>query len=192
MTRWIPGTEVADRLRAVFPDAVVRADGVGCEVTPESLLAVSTYLRDDRSFAVEQATNVTSVDWEDDFEVVYHLQSITRNEILTLKCRPRDREDPIVPSVSPVWKGAWLQEMEVYDMMGIRFEGHPNLRRLFLWEGYSGWPLRKDFVQVKMGDYHPGLPHFPKQGGTEGVLNGPRWAAIPPAQRKADANDAPN
>ncbi|MGE0544991.1 MAG: NADH-quinone oxidoreductase subunit C [Dehalococcoidia bacterium] len=175
MTQWLTGTEVSSRIRDRFPDAIRAANAVWVEVAPESLVDVCRFLRDDTALMMEQATNVTSVDWIEYYEVVYHLQSISRNLGMALKCRPPDREDPIVPSVTSVWQGAWLQEMEVYDLMGIRFAGHPNLRRLFLWEGFRGWPLRKEFLQINQGQYSPGLPHFPKQGGEYGILNGPQW-----------------
>jgi hypothetical protein len=81
----------------------------------------------------------------------------------------------VLPSVSGIWQGAHLQEAEAYDLMGIRFEGHPNLRRIFLWEGFAGWPLRKDFLQMGQGAFKPGLPFFPKEGGDQGVLMGPNW-----------------
>jgi NADH-quinone oxidoreductase subunit C len=193
MTRWLTGIEVAARVRERFPEAVAAANAVWLEVTPAALVEVARFLRDDPELALDQATNVTSVDWIDYFEVVYHLQSITRNQIMTLKCRPESREEPEIPSVSAIWQGAWLQEMEVYDMMGIRFAGHPNLRRLFLWEGFAGWPLRKDFLQVGQGTYSPGLPHFPKEGGEAGVLNGPNWArqpgAVPLGRRAGEPGD---
>jgi NADH-quinone oxidoreductase subunit C len=181
MTNWLTGIEVAGRIRERFPEAVRAANAVWVELAADALVEVCRFLRDDESLAMEQATNVTSVDWIDYYEVVYHLQSITRNQGMTVKCRPPDREDPVVPSVTPVWQGAWLQEMEVYDLMGIRFEGHPNLRRLFLWDGFHGWPLRKEFLQIEQGQYSPGLPHFPKQGGDYGVLTGPRWTQEPGA-----------
>ena len=195
MTRWLTGIDVAARVRERFPEAVASANSVWLEVTPAALVDVARFLRDDPELALDQATNVTSVDWLDYFEVVYHLQSITLNQIMTLKCRPESREDPIVPSVSAVWQGAWLQEMEVYDLMGIRFSDHPDLRRLFLWEGFAGWPLRKDFLQIGQGAFSPGLPHFPKEGGEAGVLNGPGWAkqpgAVPLGRRKgAPGNEA--
>lgn len=188
MTRWLTGIEVADRIRERFPDAVAEANAVWVQVSAASLIDVCRFLRDDAALSMEQATNVTSVDWLDYFEVVYHLQSITTNQLMTLKCRPPDYADPVVPSVTSVWQGAWLQEMEVYDLMGIRFQGHPNLRRLFLWEGFAGWPLRKEFLQIGRGRFSPGLPHFPKEGGEAGVLDGPNWADQPgatPSGRRA-------
>jgi NADH-quinone oxidoreductase subunit C len=181
MTTWLTGLDIAPRIRERFPDAVTTANAVWVEVTPESLVAVCEFLRDDPPLLIEQATNVTAVDWIEYFEVVYHLQSISTNQVMTLKCRPPDREEPALPSVSAVWQGAWLQEMEIYDLMGIRFDGHPNLRRLFLWEGFAGWPLRKDFLQINRGQYSPGLPHFPKEGGERGVLVGPQWTQLPGA-----------
>jgi len=62
-----------------------------------------------------------------------------------LKARLYDREDPLLPSLTPIWRGADLQEREVYDLMGIKFSGHPNLKRVLLWQGFQGYPLRKDF-----------------------------------------------
>jgi NADH-quinone oxidoreductase subunit C len=188
MTQWLTGTEVSSRIRDRFPDAIRTANAVWVEVAPESLVEVCRFLRDDPTLMMEQATNVTSVDWIEYYEVVYHLQSISRNQGMTVKCRPTDREDPIVPSVTSVWQGAWLQEMEVYDLMGIRFADHPNLRRLFLWEGFHGWPLRKEFLQINQGQYSPGLPHFPKQGEGYGILSGPQWtqhagAGLPPGDQ---------
>ena len=192
MTRWLTGIEVADRIRESFPDVVTEANAVWVTVTPDTLVEVCRFLRDDPQLQMEQATNVTSVDWMEYFEVVYHLQSISTNQGMTLKCRPSSYEEPVVPSVTSVWHGAWLQEMEVYDMMGIRFEGHPNLRRLLLWEGFNGWPLRKEFLQINQGQYSPGLPHFPKEGGDRGVLTGPNWPVQPGAGVPAGDAEVPD
>jgi NADH-quinone oxidoreductase subunit C len=181
VTNWLAGTEIAGRIRDRFPGAVVSASAVAVQVTADQLVAVAAFLRDDPALQMEQATDVTSVDWLDYYEVVYHLQSISTNQAMTLKCRPPDRADPVVPTVAPVWQGAWLQELEIYDLMGIRFDGHPNLHRLFLWEGFAGWPLRKEFLQINQGQYSPGLPHFPKQGAEHGILSGPNWTQLPGA-----------
>jgi|SRR5215203_5858665 len=181
MTNWLTGNEVAGRLREALPGAVVAANAVAVEVAPERLVEVARFLRDDGALQMEQATNVTSVDWIEYYEVVYHLQSISTNQAMTLKCRPAERENPEVPSLWTVWMGAWLQELEIYDLMGIRFTDHPNLRRLFLWEGFQGWPLRKEFLQINQGQYSPGLPHFPKEGGDHGLLVGPNWTELPGA-----------
>lgn len=198
MTIWLSGIDIAGFVRTRLPEAVVDANEVWFEVAPAHVLSTARLLRDEPSLSFEMATNVTAVDWEEWFEVVYHLQSLTHNHIATLKMRVYDREQPEVPSLVPVWYGAHLQETEVYDLFGIRFSGHPNLRRIFLWDGFSGWPLRKDFLQVGRGAFHPGLPHFPKEGGDRGVLDGPSWSEQeagwrprptpgirPPAERRA-------
>src|SRR5215213_11538151 len=107
MTNWLTGNEVAGRLREALPGAVVAANAVAVEVAPERLVEVARFLRDDGALQMEQATNVTSVDWIEYYEVVYHLQSISTNQAMTLKCRPAERENPEVPSLWTVWMGAW-------------------------------------------------------------------------------------
>ena len=72
--------------------------------------------------------------------------TLKKNQSFTLKARVYDRENPSLPSLYPIWQGADFQEREIYDLMGISFEGHPDLRRIFLWEGFPGYPLRKDFM----------------------------------------------
>ncbi|MCZ2111675.1 MAG: NADH-quinone oxidoreductase subunit C, partial [Dehalococcoidia bacterium] len=104
-------------------------------------------------------TNLCGVDWWDRFEVVYHIQSFDKNQIAVIKCEALDHEKPVLPSVVPVFHGAWMQECEAYDLLGIRFEGHPNLYRILLWEGYPGYPLRKDFLSMP-GGLQPGLGEF--------------------------------
>jgi NADH:ubiquinone oxidoreductase subunit C len=86
------------------------------------------------------------VDYMDYFEVVYHLISLKHNHSLVLKTRCHDRGKPVVPSVVSLWRSADFQEREAYDLMGIVFDGHPNLRRLLLWEGFAGHPLRRDYL----------------------------------------------
>jgi NADH:ubiquinone oxidoreductase subunit C len=80
-----------------------------------------------------------------------------------------DRESPRVPSVCSVWPGANLQEREAYDLLGIHFEGHPDLRRIFLWDGFAGFPLRKDYLNMP-GGLMAGLERFPGEPG--GKLQG--------------------
>lgn len=103
-----------------------------------------------KEMGLDYLANLTSVDFEDCFEVVYHFTSSSRPETqlpsVTLAVRT-SKEQPSVPSLTPFWPGADFQEREVYDMMGIRFEGHPGLRRILMWEGFEGWPLRKDYLE---------------------------------------------
>ena len=103
------------------------------------------FLKESFVLDFDYLTNITGVDYFDDFEVVYQLISMKNNHSLTLKTRAYGRENSSVPSVTSLWRGAELQEREIYDLMGIRFEGHPNLKRIYLWEGFEGHPLRKDY-----------------------------------------------
>jgi NADH:ubiquinone oxidoreductase subunit C len=80
------------------------------------------------------------------FELVYHLLSMRNNTSAVIKSKIFGREELSVPSVFSIWQGADLQEREIWDLMGIRFDGHPNMKRVLLWEGFPGHPLRKDYL----------------------------------------------
>ncbi|MCS6802774.1 MAG: NADH-quinone oxidoreductase subunit C [Chloroflexota bacterium] len=150
MTTILPPTEVAALIRARFPDAVQAVDAFGVRLAPASLVEVCQYLRDEPSLAFDYLVMETAVDYiEDDyFEVVYVLRSLQHNHELALKVRTDTRDDPVVPSLVDLWQTAEFQEREIYDLFGIRFAGHPDLRRLFLWEEFRGHPLRKDFLPL--------------------------------------------
>jgi NADH-quinone oxidoreductase subunit C len=104
-------------------------------------------LRDDTNCPFNYLSDVTCVDWlpaEPRFEVIYHLLSISKKERVRLKVR-LSGEMPALDSVTPVWPGANYFEREVFDLFGIRFNGHPYLRRLLMPENWEGHPLRKDY-----------------------------------------------
>lgn len=162
MTKLIPGFETAERIRSAVPDAELEEAADWVMVDAPHLIAVATFLRDDPALGCRYPTAVTAVDRLDHFELIYHLSSLRLNHMVILKTRALDHEAPEVPSVVSVWFGAHLQEREIYDLLGIRFEGHPYLKRLFLWEGFPGHPLRKDFLALP-GGQKPGLAHFPKE-----------------------------
>ncbi len=141
--------ELLTVLKENFPQAIVEvSEGVkdfALVVRGAHLVEVATYLRDEAGF--DYLSCVTATDQAAYFEVVYYLYSMKEKKgPLVLKVRLPDKENPEVSSLASVWRGAGLQECEVYDFFGIRFAGHPDLRRIFLWEGFKGWPLRKDFV----------------------------------------------
>lgn len=144
MTRPIPGKELARRIEQAVPGAVEGWQGNDVWVRPEALVEVCRFLKEDPSLSMDYLASLTAVDYVEYFEVVYHLNSITHNHSATIKVRAYGREAPSVPSVVGVWQGADLQEREVWDLMGVAFEGHPNLKRVMLWEGFPGHPLRKD------------------------------------------------
>ncbi len=114
------------------------------EIAPGKITNVCGFLKNELQFV--RISTVTAVDRypaDPRFEVVYHLHSIERNERLRLKCRVGGGS-PEIDSVVPVWRGADWYEREVYDLFGIRFKGHPDLRRIMLPDDWEGHPLRKD------------------------------------------------
>jgi len=168
-TTTLPGPQVAERIRAALPGIALREAEQWVMLEPAALPEVARFLRDDPDLDCKYLVAITGVDYLDHFELVYHLSSLARNHLVILKVRVPDHEQPEVPSLTPVWVGAHLQEREVYDLMGIRFAGHPSLQRLLLWEGFPGHPLRKDFLTLP-GGFKPGLQRFPKEfpDGQEG------------------------
>ena len=157
--RQLDGQRVAERLGEALPGVVTAVTDEWVEVDPGRVVEALRWLRDDAEFDAAQLSSVCAVDRHDRFELVYHLQSLDHNHLIVLKAIVGDHEQPALPTCYPVYRGALLQEREVYDLMGVRFDGHPDLRRLVLWEGFPGHPLRKDFMQV--AGHHPGLPGFP-------------------------------
>jgi NADH-quinone oxidoreductase subunit C len=155
----LAGHDVAARLNAALSGVVFNATDEWVEVDPARIVEALRWLRDDPDLDAAQLSCLTSVDRHDRFEVVYWLQSLDNNHQVEVKAVLNDHDTPSLPSCCAVYTGALLQELEVYDLMGIRFDGHPDLKRLFLWEGFPGFPLRKDFLQLQ-GRY-PGLPQFP-------------------------------
>ncbi|HYV97067.1 MAG TPA: NADH-quinone oxidoreductase subunit C [Gemmatimonadaceae bacterium] len=143
----------AAALREKLPGAYVRHEVVWGETTvyvrAESVADVCRWLHDDASQRYEYLSDVTAVEYRDasrPIEVVWHLRSIAFRRFLRLKAELPKGAELVVPSVWGVWRGADWLERECYDMFGIRFDGHPDLRRLLMWEDYrEGYPLRKDF-----------------------------------------------
>jgi NADH-quinone oxidoreductase subunit C len=115
------------------------------EIAPARIVSVCGFLKHDRGF--ERLSSVTAVDrypGEPRFEVVYHLHSIGHNERVRLKCR-LSGENPEIESATSVWRSADWYEREVFDLFGIRFAGHPDLRRIMMPDDWEGHPLRKDY-----------------------------------------------
>ena len=145
MTLPLSSREVAVQMEEHFPKAVIKSSDTDIVITSESLLQVARFLKDTPGLDFDYLASITSTDYLDHFEVIYHLVSIEHNHSLTLKTHCYDRDNPSVPSVVELWRGADFQEREVYDLMGVAFTGHPNLKRILLWEGFEGHPLRKDY-----------------------------------------------
>ena len=161
MTAQLDPAAAAEVVNARYDGAACVSDGA-LFLDPERLTEAVETLRDHESTDLIFLCNLTAVDRERHFELVYHLQSLDLNHIIQIKVIAADREDPAVPSLTGLYHGAHLQEREVFDLFGIRFDGHPDLRRLFLWDGFPGYPLRKDFLQMP-GQIRAGLPGFPHE-----------------------------
>lgn len=94
---------------------------------------------------------LTGVDWGKELGVVYHLESTSKRHIIVVKTQTEDRENPTFDSVYDIWRTAEFHEREVFDFFGIKFNNHPNLKRLFLTDEWEGFPLRKDYEdQINM------------------------------------------
>ncbi len=162
------GQAFVDQLKARFGDRITGANleniDPWVEVAPAGLLAVCEYLRDEPELAFDYLNCVSGVDylhtdarkaakagWEPHIEVVYHLSSIRHKHSVVLKVivpRWKDGQSgelPEVPSVAGIWRTADWHEREVFDLVGVRFTGHPNLRRILCPEDWVGHPLRKDY-----------------------------------------------
>ncbi|MCJ7425649.1 MAG: NADH-quinone oxidoreductase subunit C [Dehalococcoidales bacterium] len=146
MTTALSGARIAKQIGKKFPEAVIESGADSLLLKAESLLEVADYLKKTPGLDFAYLNYITAVDYYDYFEVVYQLASIQHNHGLVLKVRCYDRQNPTLPSVVGIWRGADFQEREIYDLLGISFEGHPNLRRIVLWEGFEGYPLRKEFL----------------------------------------------
>ena len=126
-------------------------------VPVERLQEVMQFLHDDSECGFDMLVDVTCVDYlnypdaTDRFGMTYSLLSVRLNHRLWVKCFCND-PDPEVPSMTAIWKGADWPEREVYDLFGIRFTGHPDLRRIMTWEGFASHPLRKDYPLQGRGE----------------------------------------
>jgi NADH-quinone oxidoreductase subunit C len=146
MTVALSGKELARQIEEKFPRSIIASSAEGLVVDRESLLGVAAYLKNTVGLDFDYLTAITAVDYLDYFEVVYLLTSLKHNHSLVIKTRCYERDNPSLPSVVGLWQGADFQEREIYDLFGISFEGHPHLKRIVLWEGFEGHPLRKDYL----------------------------------------------
>ena len=146
MTVALSGSETAKQIEKQFPGSVVKSTGDSLLVKAESLLEIAAYLKSTPKLDFDYLSAVTAVDYLDYFEVIYQLASLRYNHSLVVKTRCYGRDNPSLPSVVSLWRSADFQEREIYDLFGISFEGHPNLKRIVLWDGFQGHPLRKDYL----------------------------------------------
>lgn len=143
-------------LAARFPGAIgplVEGVDPAIAVRPADIVAVATFLKTDPELAFDCLSNQSGVDYpkREQIEVVFHLFSYGRRHALVLKVGVA-RDNPRLATVSTVWRTAIWQEREIFDLLGVEFYGHPDLRRLLLPEDWVGHPLRKDYVEPT--EYH--------------------------------------
>lgn len=113
---------------------------------PEQLYQLLSRLKSNTETNFDYLFCLTGIDYEKSLGVIYHLESTTHRHIVVVKVQTEDRENPIFDSVCDIWKTAEFHEREVFDFFGIKFNNHPNLKRLFLTDEWQGFPLRKDYV----------------------------------------------
>lgn len=148
----VAANTLLDRVETVLDDKVIASNSLrnylSIEVAAEDLLEVAMTLRDDPELHFNYFGDVTAVHWPGEareLEVVYHLRSIPDNRRIRVKTRIAAEE--AIESMTQVWPGADWPEREVYDLMGVNFVNHPDLRRILMDEDYAYHPLRKDFPQ---------------------------------------------
>lgn len=153
--------KILDRLRTFSPDCIAGAEEFRGDLTviirKDDIVRVATFLKDDPELGFDLLKDLSGVDMmrpEARFEVVYTLYSLKTRTYLRLKVKVEE-ENPVVPTVTGVWPGANWHERETFDMFGIKFSDHPDLRRLYMPEDFEHYPLRKDFPLMGIPDSLP-------------------------------------
>lgn len=136
ISSWIPELEFTEE----------KSQFLNITVQHEQLHQLMTQLKSNSETNFDYLYCLTGMDWGTALGVVYHLESTTHRHQLVVKVKTEDRENPTFDSVWTIWRTAEFHEREVFDFFGIKFNNHPNLKRLFLTEDWDGFPLRKDYV----------------------------------------------
>ncbi|HJU29329.1 MAG TPA: NADH-quinone oxidoreductase subunit C [Candidatus Binataceae bacterium] len=146
---------IYERLKERFPAKVIevsdRKPDPFAVIEPAAIAEIGRFLYEDAETAMDCLNNETGVDYKDRVEVVYHLFSYRHRHGCVLKAR-LPRENPSLPTVEEIWRSANWMEREIFDLLGVIFEGHSDLRRILMPEDWPGHPLRKDFVEPP--EYH--------------------------------------
>jgi len=147
VTSSIPGDYLAKSINEKIDGAAIFWNSTDVWIKNADLFNIAQLLKESPDLSFDYLSAITAVDYIEYFEVIYHLLSLQFNRSAILKSRIFDRENPAISSVTSIWRGADLQEREVWDLMGVRFDKHYNLKRVLLWEEFPGHPLRKDFLR---------------------------------------------
>ena len=167
-----------ERLAQKFPEATWDEPSQSWIVPSASLLKAVQFLKTDPEFSMDYVSNITGIDWlakkekvkaadgkETEvekpgyLETVYHFYSMGKKQgPVILRCRTTGRDNPVLPSLTPLFRGAEFQEREIFDLYGIQFTGHPDLRRILMWEEFKDFPMRKDYQEPDDYEWEP-TPH---------------------------------
>jgi len=145
--------QLIEKVKSLVADAVFSEskDYLNVTVPADKLHALCVNLKEDKDTLFDYLFCLTGVDWGQELGVVYHLESTELKHFIVLKVKTADRENGAIDTVCDIWKTADFHEREVFDLMGIKFNNHPDLRRLLMDENWVGYPLRKDYVdEVRM------------------------------------------
>src|SRR3989338_7766226 len=151
----LPSTdELKTIIEQGLPGVSVALDAGVIVIAPKDVSAICRYLKETECFRMDYLANLTAVDYPPDsasggagrIEVVYHLYSMEKRHGPMILRVTLQRERSVIASVTPIWRSAEFQEREVYDLFGVTFEAHPDLRRILMWDGFEGHPMRKDYV----------------------------------------------
>jgi len=134
---WEPSAEILDEEGSQYLNVIV---------APPQLKALALKLREDEATHFNFMFSLTCVDYPEHMMMVYHLRSLNHKHEMVLKAKIDDRENPAVDTLCDIWRTAEYLEREVYDLFGVKFNDHPDLRRILLDEDWKGYPLRKDYV----------------------------------------------
>jgi NADH-quinone oxidoreductase subunit C len=136
ISSWVPELEFTEE----------KSQFLNITVQPEQLHQLMVQLKNNSETNFDYLFCLSGVDWEVAMGIVYHLESTAHRHIIVVKVKTEDRENPTFDTVSDIWATAEFHEREVFDFFGIKFNNHPNLKRLFLTDEWDGFPLRKDYV----------------------------------------------
>ena len=146
MTEILAVSKIIEEITNELPDSIIKSDDKSIWIRPDDNKTDCAILKKPEGVDFAFLTSISAVDYIEYFEIVYHLTSMRKNYSGIIKVKCYGRNNLTLPSVIDIWKTADLQEREIWDLMGIQFEGHPNLKRILLWEGFDGHPLRKDYL----------------------------------------------
>ncbi|HMS65417.1 MAG TPA: NADH-quinone oxidoreductase subunit C [Ignavibacteria bacterium] len=140
--------ELKNKIISVFPEAEYTEEGtqyLNVISNPDKFRSLAEFLRNNDEMSFDFLFCLTGVDWVTNLMVIYHLESTKNKHTIVLKVKITDRENPAVETVSDIWRTAEFHEREVFDLFGVKFINHPDLRRLLLEDDWIGYPLRKDY-----------------------------------------------